>query len=452
MAIVDDNSIADLPIPDLERRKFYDDGTNSYVRIIDTNGEINGVIDENNSSHTPLAADATFTGTPTSILPYSIIYVTVFSDQASATDGLVVEQGHENGGYHWDSSDSFTIPANSGKTFSIQAAMEYLRISYTNGGTIQGAFRLHVVLKKGNGLSSSHRIQDAIIDDDDATLTKSVLTAKKDSGTFDNIGSTNSGNLRVTDAENGLAIAKGDVTNTAFIHKFGGTPDFDTTDNEVTVWDGADDGNIDKMVYTYSSTADIDTISSSDAGDTVDIEVQGLDSNFDLVTQTATLNGQNKVTLGTALIRVFRMKNVGATDLAGYVYCYVDTTISAGVPTTTAPVRSVIQNSNNQTLMAVYTIPNGKTGYMRDWYASTAGASKSSNYVIRLKARPTGKVFQLKHIASISDTGNSYIQHKYEEPEVFAAKTDIEMTAQMTAAGATAAAVSAGFDIVLVDN
>jgi hypothetical protein len=111
-----------------------------------------------------------------------------------------------------------------------------------------------------------------------------------------------------------------------------------------------------------------------------------------------------------------------------------------------------MQPGNNQTLMAVYTIPDGKTGYMRDWYASVAGANKTTNYIMELRARPTGKVFQLKHKSSLSDDGTSYIQHKYEEPEVFAARTDIEMRCQLTASGATAAAVSAGFDIVLVDD
>ena len=95
---------------------------------------------------------------------------------------------------------------------------------------------------------------------------------------------------------------------------------------------------------------------------------------------------------------------------------------------------------------------NGKTGYLRDWYAAVAGASKTSNYVIDLRARPTGQVFQLKHRSALSDSGSSHTQHIYEEPEVFAAKTDIEMKTKMTATGGSEASVSAGFDIVLVDN
>jgi len=274
-----------------------------------------------------------------------------------------------------------------------------------------------------------------------ATLRKATISRD---GTKDRID--------VLPADSNLEIARGNISNMTFIHKFGRTPDFDKGDGEVTVWDGADDSTADQMVYQFSSTADIDSLVSSNAGDTQDIEVQGLDTNFDLVTQTITLNGQTRVALTTDLIRVFRLKNVGSTDIAGNVYCYVDSSITSGVPDDSTKIRAMINDGNNQTLMAVYTIPNGKTGYMGSFYASVAGPKKSSNYIIKLKARPTGEVFQLKNVNAISDTGNSHMQHFYNQPEVFAAKTDIIITAEITASGITAAAVSAGFDIILVDN
>jgi hypothetical protein len=317
----------------------------------------------------------------------------------------------------------------------------------------QTEFRLNVILKKGYGLDSSHRIQDAIVDDDDASLVKAVLTAKADGDGFANISSTASNNLKVTDAENGLAIAKGDVTGTTFVHKFGNIPDFDTADGGTggaTVWDGADDGGIDQMIYQYSSTADIDSLVSSNSGDTQDIEIQGLDTNYDPVTQTITLTGQTRAALSTDLIRVFRMINVGSTDIAGTVSCYVNSAAPGGVVTDSTKVRAAILDGNNQTEMAIYTIPTGKTGYLRSWFASSSGGKINTNYTIRLKAKPFGQVFQLKHRTSIAD-GNP-VQHDYTEPEVFYAKTDIEMTGKITEAGVTAAGVSAGFDIVLVDN
>jgi len=276
------------------------------------------------------------------------------------------------------------------------------------------------------------------------------LSAAKDDDTVAAISATDSGNLRVTDAESGLAIAKGDVVGHAYIHKFGRAPDFDSGDGDVTVWDGADDSEVNEMQYNYSTTAIIDSLSSANAGDTQDIEVLGLDSNYVLTTQTITITGQTRKALTTNLIRVKRLRNVGSTNLAGELYCYENTALTAGVPIDTTKVRAAIVVGNNQTEMAIYTVPAGKTGYLRQWFASSSGAKKTTNYLIKLMARPFGQVFQLNHSSSISDT-SPYL-HTYVEPVSFSEKTDIEMRASLTDTGVTEAAVSAGFDIVLVDN
>lgn len=408
----------------------------------------NGQVDATNSTSTPLAGGGVYTGSAVDVSQSGIVYVSVHSDVASATDGLSVQQSTD--GTNWDFSDDFSIAASSGKNFSINPHAQYLRVVYTNGVTIQGVFRLQTVLKL-DGKSSTHRIQDILVEDDDAELVKAVLSAKVATDGFVNIQATESENLRVANAEDGLSIAKGAVVGTTFIHKFGAALDFDVGDGFVSIWDGAEDNTAwENMTYTYSTSADIDTISSDDNGDTQDLEIQGLDTNYDLVTQTITLTGQTPASLTTNLIRVFRLKNVNSTDNAGHVFCYVGTDgATNGVPDTADDVRAVIHPGNNQTLMAIFTIPNGKTGYMRDWYASTAGAKRDSQHSIKLLARPFGQVFQLKHLSNISVTGTSYIQHKYDDPEVFSAKTDIEMRADTDQ---DIAGVAAGFDIVLVDD
>jgi len=278
-----------------------------------------------------------------------------------------------------------------------------------------------------------------------------IPKSTKIAGTTGNIANVDAdGHLQTSDNHNGLAIAEGEVTGTTFIHKFGAAPDFDVEDGEVTIWDGAEDGvGFEAMSPTYSTTADIDFIV-TDVAQTQTIEIQGLDANYDLVTQTKALAGTTPVELDTPLMRVFRMKNINSTDLAGHAFCYVSGgTVTAGVPQVGADVRAVIHNGNNQTLMSMYTIPNGKTGYMRSWTASTAGAKKESAHTIKLFARPFEQVFQLKHEANIDVVGTSYIQHQYTEPEVFAEKTDIELRANTNQ---DEASVAGGFDIVLVDN
>ena len=84
--------------------------------------------------------------------------------------------------------------------------------------------------------------------------------------------------------------------------------------------------------------------------------------------------------------------------------------------------------------------------------AATAAGNKNATYKLILKARKTGGVFQTKHVSSISDIGTNAYQHKYEEPEVFTAQTDIEMTVELLSTGVAGASISAGFDLVLVNN
>jgi hypothetical protein len=266
---------------------------------------------------------------------------------------------------------------------------------------------------------------------------------------YTNMGMVN-GYLGTGNVDNGVSISCGKVSGRTYVHKFGECVDVDTGDNTVTMWDGADDANIDAMNYTYSTTADIDAISSNKAADTQTIEIQGLKTGYVACTLTATLNGTAKVSLATTLIRVFRMRNTATTSNTGHVYCYVTTAITSGVPDAAANVRAIIQPTLNQTLMSLYTIPAGKTGFLRRWRASSAGGSRASNYQIDLRVRPEGECFQLKDRSSISD--DVRLNEEYDDPEKIDAKSDVEMQCRVLAAAITGASVSGGFDIMLEDN
>ena len=278
----------------------------------------------------------------------------------------------------------------------------------------------------------------------------SQITGKTSEGDFVIFGASDSGNLKIQSAEDGLNIAQGNVLNTTYIHKFGEAANLDTIDGFAEIWDGVNNLVSGKVgSYTYSITNDITSVSSSSVADTQNIEVFGLDINYNEITQTITLNGQNEILLNTPLIRIVRMINRGTITVIGEVYCYTSgATVSNGVPSPTSTIRAVINNGNNQTLMAIYTIPAGKTGYMRDWYSSLS-KDKNTTCVVKLRARPFGQVFHTKHTASISSTGSSYIQHKYEEPEIFNEKTDISIIGDTST---NDSGIGAGFDIVLVDN
>ena len=408
------------------------------------------IVSDVNSSVANLLADGVFPGEWVDTIEYSSIIVSVKASHVSATDGLHIHWSAD--GVSEDDSDTYTIPASNGKTFNFQPAWRYVKVEYTNSGDDQTSFILQTQLKKTPVRGSTHRVADNISGQDDAELMKSVISGADPNGTFRNVQTTVDGTLLISDNSSGLAIARGDVTGFLFVHKFGAAPDFDQADGEITVWDGASDAETwQNMVYDYSVSNDIDSLSSSDDTDTQNIEVQGLDTNYDLVTQTITLTGQTRKALDTPLIRVFRLKNVGSTDIAGHVFCYPNTAITLGVPDDSSKIRALVHNGNNQTEMAVYTIPDGYTGYLRSFFASTAGAKKDSNYIIKLYVRPFGQVFQLKHRSAVADSGTSHFSHNYMEPEVIPGKADVMMTAEMAAAS-TGAAVASGFDIVLIPN
>lgn len=125
------------------------------------------VVSPLNSSTTVLAGNATFTGLAEEVKDYSMALVSVFTDQASASDGLSVQQSSD--GSNWDITDVYSIPASTGKTFSFQIAARYLRLVYTNGSTLQGSFRLMTVYHQVPVKDSSQRPGDAISNENDLT-------------------------------------------------------------------------------------------------------------------------------------------------------------------------------------------------------------------------------------------------------------------------------------------
>lgn len=247
--------------------------------------QVQGLLDANNSTAIPLGADEIFTGTATNTLNYAIVFVTVFSNVASATDGLSVQQSSD--GVNWDNMDEYTVPANTGKTYSFQPGALFLRVVYTNGPVAQGQFRLQVILKGTNAKPSSHRIQDAIVSDDDAELVKSVLTGPDINGNFFNFGVDNP--QPVIDL-NGTTIALGNITGYSSVQKFGYNGGLGVTPQ--TIWTL----NFD---YVFPTVASIMTVSSDDVNDVGSVVSSGIATGGSLLTLEDT--GATFVTDGVAV-------------------------------------------------------------------------------------------------------------------------------------------------------
>jgi hypothetical protein len=173
---------------------------------------IDGYVSETNTTEEPLLGDGVFTGSQVDTLNYGMAIVAVYSDVASATDGLSIQFRSTATGT-WREADAYTIAAGAEKTFSIQTVRRFMRIVYTNGAGAQSTFDMQVVMKPVYVKPSSHRVADAITGQDDAELVKAVITGENPGGTFINFQSTTAGNFKTSIEE--LETGVSDDSNSA---------------------------------------------------------------------------------------------------------------------------------------------------------------------------------------------------------------------------------------------
>lgn len=107
---------------------------------------VRGKISTANATTTPLAGNATFTGGWELARDYTTLTLAVFSDKASATNGLEVQWSSD--AVNVDVVDAYSITANVGASWTTVAKGIYYRVVYTNGATTQTAFRLSAILRQ----------------------------------------------------------------------------------------------------------------------------------------------------------------------------------------------------------------------------------------------------------------------------------------------------------------
>jgi len=238
-----------------------------------------------------------------------------------------------------------------------------------------------------------------------------------------------------------LEVAAGNISGVSSVNKFGANTDV-ASGVEEDVWDAGG-------TYTFPLTADITQIKQSVtqvAMQGATIEVEGLDTNWDYVTQNVDLDVTDTTTpmaLSTPLRRIFRMRvleDVVATENI--------IATNAGLTVTYAQITP----NNNQTEMAIYTVPAGYTAYITGYYCDyvkvTGKDPNSIDYLLWTADRANGYEFQLKHSKGIPQNGSG-IQHFFLPYLQVTEKTDIRISALPSGAAAN---VHAGFDIVLVLN
>ena len=241
-----------------------------------------------------------------------------------------------------------------------------------------------------------------------------------------------------------LQLAREQISFHKTLYKFGFNPDID--DALETVW--AQGG-----LYSYLSAATVLKVSSSDANDTSagtgarTVTLYGLDANYDEISETVTLSGQTAVNSTLSYLRINRMivRSAGTGGKnAGVIYAGTGT-VTSGVP---ANKYATIAIGDNQTLMALWTVPRGYTAYLLQTDVTLATTQNNKYCTVSLVVRPYNEVFQVKDRFVKAESSTTL---DYSVPLKINEKSDIEYRAIGDSAGADIA-ISAGFEIIYIQN
>lgn len=226
-----------------------------------------------------------------------------------------------------------------------------------------------------------------------------------------------------------LQISRGQIAWHNRLLKFGYNPLINEV--EETVWEGGG-------IYPYPASA-ITLTATSSAGATdsdVAMRVSGLDANYNEISDNIVLSGAGTATTTKQFLRVNRAFVTGSKGLTGVVSFTNNGTTYATV------------NGDNQTLMALWTVPAGYTGYIVQTDVTVLTEANNKFGTIRLVTRLPGSVFRTQDLFSAQ---NSNVTRTYSLPLPILEKTDIEFRAVGSSAN-SALHVSATFEIIYIKN
>jgi len=227
-----------------------------------------------------------------------------------------------------------------------------------------------------------------------------------------------------------IQVSRGLVDGHKRLFKFGHNPVIQ--DISETIWDAGG-------LYAYPSSAVAMTVTSG-AGATangVAITVQGLDGDYNEVSEEVTLASTGTATTTQTFLRVYRAFVSGSQAITA------NTTIANGGTT-----YAQINNGENQTLMALWTVPAGYTAYLLDTKITAFTEQNNKVATINIYARRENGVFRT---ADKFDVFAAAITQNYKCPIPFPEKTDIEVRAVATSSNADLR-VAAGLDIIYIAN
>lgn len=253
-----------------------------------------------------------------------------------------------------------------------------------------------------------------------------------------------------------LDITQGKVAGLSTYNKYGRNIEIDSGVT-ADIWDGGHtlaSGGV-SLNWVAPTQARIHDIVSSSANDTLGgsgartIRIYGLPTwHTKEVSEDIALNGTNSVATRNAYVIIYRMK----------VTTKGNTNVNAGVIKATARIDNTItaqiRIDQGQTQMAVFGVPSVQIAYMGRLYANmekSGGASGGLDLDICVNPEPDVEetMFLVKHTWSLISTATSSFSVPFWVPKVIEGPALIKVRAL---SGANDMDVSAGFDLILVDN
>jgi len=226
-----------------------------------------------------------------------------------------------------------------------------------------------------------------------------------------------------------LSVSKELVAGHERIHKFGANFQIDSNTDPESIWTGGG-------LYPWASlnTAQVLYAISTSTSDTEEITIEGLDTNYNKITEVITLNGTTAVTTTNQFKRVYRMIYNHTAENVG--------TITLRTGSGTGTVVSQIDIGYSQTLMAIYTVPAGYTAYLLQLGASV---NKNEDVQIAMYQREFNQAFKILHLTELYEGTYSM---NFPLPIKIEQKTDLEIRASEVETNGTR--VTATFDLLLV--
>jgi len=238
-----------------------------------------------------------------------------------------------------------------------------------------------------------------------------------------------------------IEVARQNLSDVSYTNKYGRNPDIDTGTDPEDIWDA---GGL-WVAPTQARTHDIASTSANDtsAGTGMrTLRLEGLDENWEEVTEDVALNGTTPVATAHTYQRIFRM--YGLTSGSSMTN---EGNVTATAQTD-ATVTAQITAGQGQTFMAIWTVPAGKTAYVTSIYGALQRAA-AQNGVAELallaiyNADTATKTQRFKDYFGLDTDATSFVKLEFEIPGTFPEKTDLIM--RCVSVSANDFDVSAGF-------